>query len=318
MSAAAVPLSSFIARPSSFAPQFSIIIPTYNRPRPMHTCLSAIAAQDYPPDRFEVIVVDDGGAIDPARVIDRFRNSLNITLLKQANAGPAAARNTGAAAAAGEYLAFTDDDCAPHRDWLTKLAAELQRQPEALVGGGCVNALPNSPYASATQIILDVIHAHFNREPGRATFFPSDNMAMTRARFQEIGRFDPAFRWSEDRELCDRWSARGWPLVLCPLARIDHARAMGLGGFWRQHIGYGRGAWRFHQTRAQRGTGRLEVDGNFYFECFAEPFRTHPPRKAIPLAAMLTIWQLANTAGFFYEAGRSWLKRQHRRTRPLS
>jgi hypothetical protein len=79
---------------------------------------------------------------------------------------------------------------------------------------------------------------------------------------------------------------------------------MGFTGFCRQHFGYGRGAWQFHHARAARGTGRLEVEGGFYLKCFREPFRTRPPRRAVALVTLLGVWQLANTAGFFYEAMR--------------
>jgi hypothetical protein len=81
---------------------------------------------------------------------------------------------------------------------------------------------------------------------------------------------------------------------------------MGFWGFVGQHFGYGRGAYRFHRTRARRGTGRLKVEGSFYGECFREPFRLLPPRQAIQMTALLGIWQLANTAGFFYEALAHW------------
>lgn len=285
---------------------FSVIIPTYNRPGPLARCLSAIAAMDYPRECFAVIVVDDGGTSTPAteQVVSRFRSMLDVRVLRQANAGPASARNTGAAAARHRFLAFTDDDCAPRPGWLRTLAALLIADGDVLVGGQCMNALPRNPYATASQTILDVVNAHFNADPRHAVFFPSNNMAMARDRFLEVGGFDPSFRCSEDRDLCDRWSARGWRLALCPQAVVDHSHAMGMVGFCRQHFGYGRGAWRFHRSRERRGTGRLEVAGNFYVKCFAEPFRTQPPHRAIPVAVLLGVWQVANLAGFAFEAAR--------------
>ena len=72
----------------------------------------------YPQDRFEVIVVDDGSEPPMDSVVSFFRDRLELVLLSQANSGPAAARNTGAAQAKGKFLAFTDDDCTPAPDWL--------------------------------------------------------------------------------------------------------------------------------------------------------------------------------------------------------
>lgn len=293
---------------SGALPTFSVIIPTFNRPQPLANCLRAVSRLNYPGERFEVIVVDDGSAAsaDPANVVRQFHaDRLDLRLLRQPNAGPAAARNKGVAAARCECVAFTDDDCEPHPDWLLRLGEALRREPDALVGGQCRNALPSRLCATASHTIIEVVHAHFNRDPARAFFFPSDNMAASRQRLMEIGGFDPAFRWSEDRDLCDRWSARGWPLVIALDALVDHAHVMGLGGFVRQHFGYGRGAWRFHRARARRRSGRLEVAGGFYAKCFAAPWSQPRWHRAAALTMLMGVWQLANTAGFAFEALRS-------------
>ena len=110
-------------------PFFSIIVPTYNRPRQLADCLRALSALDYPRRRFEVIVVDDGSASPLAEVVAPFHPLFRLTLVTQDNAGPAAARNTGAALAQGEFLAFTDDDCLPSGRWLTCPGGALCRGP---------------------------------------------------------------------------------------------------------------------------------------------------------------------------------------------
>jgi GT2 family glycosyltransferase len=157
-----------------------------------------------------------------------------------------------------------------------------------------------------------VLNAHFNHDHQNSTFFPSSNIAMLRQNYLELGGFDPGFRFSEDRDLCERWSARGWRLVFAPRAIVYHTRDMGLKGFCKQHFGYGRGAWRFHQARRQRRGARLEVEGSFYLKCFREPFLSEPLHRAMPLAALMGVWQLANTAGFAYEAIMSSRDRRRR------
>src|SRR6476620_6638293 len=86
----------------------SVIIPTYDRPTQLFKCLCTFAAQDYPRDRFEVVVVDDGSVAQVNDPIASLRHQLDITLLTQPHSGPASARNYGAAHAKGTYLAFTD------------------------------------------------------------------------------------------------------------------------------------------------------------------------------------------------------------------
>ena len=102
-------------------PFFSIIIPTYNRPKQLVVCLESLADLEYPRDCFEVLVVDDGSEISLEPVIAPFHKRINLTLLKQTNAGPAAARNTGARQAKGDFLTFVDNDCKPASDWLKVL-----------------------------------------------------------------------------------------------------------------------------------------------------------------------------------------------------
>jgi len=97
-----------------------------------------------------VIVVDDGGETSLEALVARFRDQLGVTLLRQSHAGPAAARNTGAARAAGEFLAFTDDDCPPATDWLKTLAGRFAKDSDCVVGGRTINALPDNPYSKAS------------------------------------------------------------------------------------------------------------------------------------------------------------------------
>jgi GT2 family glycosyltransferase len=282
-------------------PTFSIVVPTYNRPGPLANCLAALAQLDYPADRFDVIVVDDGGTCDLSQVFG-VQRPIRVNRLRTANAGPGAARNHGGAAATHQFLAFTDDDCVPRRDWLRQLAAALSADGDVLAGGQRRNAVPQSLCATASQMIIDVANSEFNHDHQHAVFFPSDNLAVARDRFMQMGGFDASFRWSEDRDLCDRWSAQGRRLVFVPEAIVDHFREMDLWAFTRQHVGYGRGAWRFHRARRRRNTGGLTVNGRFYLRCFRRCWIDQPVQRALALTGLLCVWQLANATGFCYEA----------------
>ena len=74
----------------------SVVVPTRDRPDALRACLEGLARLEYPRDRMEVIVVDDGGRIDLESVVTPVRGALDVTLLHQPWAGPAAARNRGA------------------------------------------------------------------------------------------------------------------------------------------------------------------------------------------------------------------------------
>ncbi len=111
------------ARVQRSLPLVSVIIPTYNRPGGLARALQSLAAQDYP--HLEAVVVNDGGA-DVAPALAAFQGKIALRYVRHAaNQGPAAARNTGAQAATGVYLAYLEDDdvfLPPHLALLVTLA----------------------------------------------------------------------------------------------------------------------------------------------------------------------------------------------------
>jgi glycosyltransferase involved in cell wall biosynthesis len=280
-------------------PSFSVIVPTYNRPRALKNCLAALARLEYPADRFEVIVVDDGGTCDLTEALDVV-GACHVRLLRTANGGPGAARNAGAAVAVHEFLAFTDDDCLPHADWLRQLADVLSSDEGLLVGGRVRNAVTGSLYSTASQTIVDVATCELVYGDETAAFFPSDNLALSRRRFAELGGFE--LRWAEDRDLCGRWSAQGSRMIFAADAVVDHAREMRLGSFIKQHFCYGRGAWLYHEARRRRDAGRFTVVGQFYVKGVRNCLAQRPLRRALALTVLFGVSQLANAAGFFYQA----------------
>ncbi|MEM1254404.1 MAG: glycosyltransferase [Cyanobacteria bacterium P01_H01_bin.21] len=285
-------------------PEFSIIIPTYNRPDCLGQCLQSLARLDYPKDCFEVVVVDDGSRMPLTPVTDKFLPLLSLRLIQQQNAGPAAARNSGAAAAQGHYLVFTDDDCQPASDWLTALSAAYQKMPNTLIGGRTLNALPNNLYSTASQLLIDYIYDYYNQGKGEATFFASNNFAMPRAVYQQLKGFDTSFPLAagEDREFCDRWRHHGFPMHYAPTMQLNHAHKLTLASFWRQHFNYGRGAFHFHKVRSQRQAKPMQVEPlTFYFRLLTYPFSKHQGLRSFSLSGLFLISQVANVAGFAYE-----------------
>lgn len=283
---------------------FSIIIPTFRRPRQLVSCLQALSRLDYPRDRFEVIVVDDGTPVSLEPAVASFQDRFDLTLLVQANAGPAAARNRGAARARGQFLAFTDDDCAPAPGWLRALGSALARWPDHMVGGRTENALPDNPYAAASQLLVSYLYDYYNAGPDGARLFTTNNLALAEEHMRAVGGFDTGYPrpGAEDREFCDRWLAHGHRLTYVPEAVIYHAHRLAWGGYWKLHLRYGRGAYLYHQTRARRGRGPAAVEPlSFYVDLVRYPYAQGLGRRAHWLAALLAMSQVANVLGFFGE-----------------
>jgi len=276
---------------------FSVVAASLHEYAHIRSCLNALAAQEYPTESFEVVVVDDGSPVPLAPAVAEFASRLRARVHEQGNAGPAVARNAGARLASGDLLAFTDDDCVPARGWLRQLADTLAEHPEALVGGSVVNGLPHDRFAQATQCLITFLYESYGDESARR-FFTSNNMAVSRAGFMAAGGFDESFPFpgGEDRELCERWRLQGRPLVLARSAVISHVHGMTLRSFVSQHFNYGRGAYELHRRRSVDDTP-LEPF-RFYARLVADPFTRLPVGAALTQSVLLLIAQLATAAGY--------------------
>lgn len=275
-------------------PIFSIVIPTRNRHRAIRECVAACLSLDFSDNRCEILIVDDGSE-PPVAPFDDPR----VRLIRQSAAGPAVARNRGIRAAAGKWIALTDDDCRPRPDWLVQLGRVLAESPAALVGGNTVNGLPHNPYTAASQFLVDYLYKYFERRPAQ-WFFTSNNFAGARERFLAVSGFDEGFPFAaaEDRDLCDRWKENGGKLQFVPGAVIDHYHNMSFTDFLRQQFRYGEGARILGARRAARGVELSREPRTFYFGLLGAPFRSGSAGRAIQLSVLLFLAQAANVAGF--------------------
>jgi GT2 family glycosyltransferase len=287
-------------------PLVSIVIPTRNRRDALVRCLDGIRDLSSPAGDFEVVIVDDGSDHPLDDAVRPFQDRLQVRLVRQQNAGPATARNAGARHAAGAVLAFTDDDCVPDPDWLTELLRCQEQDPDAIVGGDTVNAVTGNLCSQASQDLVSYLYDYYQSKQGHPAFFTSNNMMVRRDTFLAMGGFDTSFRLAagEDRELCDRWLAAGYPLRNAPRAIIRHHHRLSFRRYVRQHFNYGRGAYHFHVKRRHRAQRETEPP-SFYRDLVLYPLRCRRARLAgVALGALAGVSQVANAAGYFYE---KWL-----------
>jgi GT2 family glycosyltransferase len=227
-------------------PRVSVIVCAYNAAATIAGCLRALDALRYPD--FEMVIVDDGSTDDTAQDVrawleGRGRGGGVLSpvqhLTHEKNLGLSAARNTGARAATGEVLAYTDADCEPDVDWLYHLVAALLAGDFAGVGG------PNLP-PPATSITQAAVAAspggptHVLLTDSIAEHVPGCNMAFWRWAFDAAGGFDPAFhRAGDDVDFCWRVQAAAGAITFAPGAVVWHHRRFTARAFLCQQSGYG-------------------------------------------------------------------------------
>ena len=205
-----------------------------NGARTLVACLDSLGKLNDP--AYEIILVDDGSTDDTAYVAAQFSS---VRYIHQTNHGLSHARNTGAAAARGEVLAYTDSDCMADADWLYYLVGTLVSGDYAGVGGpnitppaqnwiqACVAAAPGGPNHV---LLTDTVAEHI----------PGCNMAFYRWAFEGVGGFDPEYRKAgDDVDFCWRIQQAGWVISFSPTAIVWHYRRFTLRAFMKQQDGYG-------------------------------------------------------------------------------
>jgi glycosyltransferase involved in cell wall biosynthesis len=212
------------------APRISVIIPIYNVTAHVRACVHSVIAQTLAD--FEVVLVDDGStdgsgdaALDAAQGDPRFR------LITQDNAGLGAARNTGLAAAAGDFIAFVDSDDRLMPDYLMRLWQTLEE-----TGGDWVACAIQSSDADGTGSRHSAIHGLADLAqhgaPRRYSFdswsdvivhFPSAWNKLYRRSLIEGLRFDEG-TWFEDHGFFQRVAARTDHIIHLPDALYIQTR----------------------------------------------------------------------------------------------
>lgn len=164
---------------------FSVIIPARNAARSIGRCVNSVMALR--PNPIEVIVVDDASTDETGPIAES--RGARVTRCNE-NVGPGLARNVGAKAASGEFLAFTDADCEVAPDWLQQFASALEDGSHSGATG---------PYRGATErTLLAQLIDHslrFNQKdmPDTIDSSISSNLCVRKQDFERAGGF-PAYR----------------------------------------------------------------------------------------------------------------------------
>ena len=201
----------------------SVIIPSYNRGKILKRCLELLFNQDFPKNKYEIIVVNDGSTDDTEKMIKEQNPPCNFLYLKNPQReGPSKSRNLALSKAKGKVVIFIDSDILTP-PWFIKEHVELHKEnPGLIVDGPAINItgeknLINPPFESPLVKIL----AFFDF--GGATFITANTSCLLKNLIKLKGfdeEFGKGYGW-QDREL-------GTRLIKMGLKRVKNRKAYAL------------------------------------------------------------------------------------------
>ena len=255
---------------------FSVVLATSaGRSETLQKCLASIFANDYPAEKFEVIVIDSGIDEKGLQVVEEFKReheNLKFYSPGWGNVGPAKARNLGIKKAQNEIVAFTDDDCVVPPDWLRRFNEGYERYKgdKGVAGVGGYLEAPAEVLSKNIFAQYEKFHewSQYNihdrefisRQRDEAPF-ETNNISYKRDVLEDVGGFGesfPAWATGEDGDLKERIVKRGYGVLFVPV-KVTHLQDYNLSRFLGQQLAREAGISLTKKKHGQRLESRLEL-----------------------------------------------------------
>lgn len=240
------------------SPRVSVVVPTFGRATHVRAAVEGLARCRVPSGGREIIVIDDGS---PEPVEPLLATIDGVRVIRQANAGPASARNRGIEAAAGELIAFTDDDTIPDPEWLVELVAAIDEDPR--LGGVGGRIVPQQRGFIADFVQVERFVDHGRTPDGCVAYLVTANAVFRHEALTAIGGFDTSFALpaGEDVDLSARMVAEGWILSFHDGAVIYHDHRTSPRDLVRTVVAHARAREVLEQRHAELLTSMRETSG---------------------------------------------------------
>lgn len=211
-------------------PVMSVIIITRDRTGSLAFAINSILCQNYPKEKYELIVVDNGRTKETAVLVERLGRQLPNTVryTTEPEIGIPAARNKGASIAEGEVLAFMDDDAVASKGWLATYSKLYEKYPEIKAAGGKIELRFESNVPKWLGPELLVALGYFNQgDQDRLLPFEQHpfggNFSVRRSTFQKVGGFvQKVSSCNEEKAFFYKLYQNGYKVGYSPKALVYH------------------------------------------------------------------------------------------------
>ena len=196
-------------------PFVSIIVPVKNEAQRLPRLLATLVALDYPPDRYEIILADNGSSDETETIA---RQTPRVIFCVEPRGGSYAARNAGIRISRGEVLAFTDGDCTPEKGWLRAGVERLSGGVD-LVAGAIQFELsrPSIAHRFDKKFFLQQERWVTEKKAGATA-----NLFINRSVIERLGGFSEELTSGGDFAFCKKATDSGCELVFEPQAIVRH------------------------------------------------------------------------------------------------
>lgn len=244
-------------------PFISIIIPVKNFERTIVKTFEYLLNVDYPRDSWEWVIADGGSTDKTISIIQDWQKQYPfIKLVEIPNCpSPGFARNKALEAVKGDFLFFTDADCAPSKNWINEMLKHFMRDPLIAAVGGEVYTLKVDPdnlveawcqhfrfnmVSPRYGFIQEGYYPDFPKNPWpsdigghKAYFFGTCNVAYRRSAMRDISARFWERPTGEDMDLSYQHRSKGWKFYFAPLAKVDHMHRADLKSLRKVWVTYG-------------------------------------------------------------------------------
>lgn len=180
-------------------PDISVIVPVLNGNSIIKECIASLVKQDFPKNRYEIIIVDNGSTDNTPKILKRFKK--NIRIFMEPERGPSYARNLGIKHAQGKILLFIDADCIASKDWIKNIILAFKKRNIKIVGGPVKAVQIDSILQKYSNYFCHTQEDYFKV---KTPFFTTANAAIRKKDIFSAGLFNPKLMTCEDLELCTR------------------------------------------------------------------------------------------------------------------